>query len=130
MGLLTKLTTDGSTLSINDGLTPSTNPLVVGTVGGGASIHSDGTPGNSYSLNGSNASAIGALFSQYEDGQNNPLPLLAQNGSALDLNGLTPTGPLNAGTIPINNSFAGGAYLNNLPEVGLIGDTNIATPFG
>jgi hypothetical protein len=126
MGLLTKLTTDGSTLSINDGLTPTTNPLAVGTLNGGTSIHSDGTPGNSYSLNGSNASSIGNLVSQYEDGITNPLQL----PSNLDLNGLPPTGPLNAGTIPINNSFAGGAYLNNLPEVGLIGDTNIATPFG
>ena len=47
MGLLDKLTTDGSNLSINDGNTPFTNPLATGT-----SIHSDGTPGNSYSLNG------------------------------------------------------------------------------
>ena len=121
MGILTKLQTDGSTLSINDGGTPMTNPLVVEN-----SIHSNGTIGNSYSLNGSNANAIGALVAQYEDGKNDLLP----PPSNLDLNGLTPTGPLNAGTIPINNSFAGGAYLNNLPEVGLIGDTNIATPFG
>jgi hypothetical protein len=122
MGLLTKLTTDGSTLSINDGLTPAINPLTTP----GNSIHSTGIVTNSYSLNGSNVNAIGALVAQYEDGINNPLP----QPSNLDLNGLTPTGPLNAGTIPINNSFAGGAYLNNLPEVGLIGDTNIATPFG
>jgi hypothetical protein len=122
MGLLTKLQTDGSTLSINDGLTPAINPLTTP----GNSIHSTGIVTNSYSLNGSNVNAIGALVAQYEDGINNPLP----QPSNLDLNGLTPTGPLNAGTIPINNSFAGGAYLNNLPEVGLIGDTNIATPFG
>ena len=122
MGLLTKLTTDGSNLSINDGLTPAINPLTTP----GNSIHSTGIVTNSYSLNGSNVNAIGALVAQYEDGINNPLP----QPSNLDLNGLTPTGPLNAGTIPINNSFAGGAYLNNLPEVGLIGDTNIATPFG
>jgi len=122
MGLLTKLTTDGSNLSINDGLTPIPNPLTTP----GNSIHSTGIVNNSYSLNGSNVNAIGAFVAQYEDGINNPLP----QPSNLDLNGLTPTGPLNAGTIPINNSFAGGAYLNNLPEVGLIGDTNIATPFG
>ena len=122
MGLLTKLTTNGSNLSINDGLTPATNPLTTP----GNSIHSTGIVNNSYSLNGSNVNAIGAFVAQYEDGINNPLP----QPSNLDLNGLTPTGPLNAGTIPINNSFAGGAYLNNLPEVGLIGDTNIATPFG
>ena len=122
MGLLTKLTTDGSNLSINDGLTPAINPLTTP----GNSIHSTGIVNNSYSLNGSNVNAIGAFVAQYEDGINNPLP----QPSNLDLNGLTPTGPLNAGTIPINNSFAGGAYLNNLPEVGLIGDVNIATPFG
>ena len=122
MGLLTKLTTDGSNLSINDGLTPAINPLTTP----GNSIHSTGIVNNSYSLNGSNVNAIGAFVAQYEDGINNPLP----QPSNLDLNGLIPVGPLNAGTIPINNSFAGGAYLNNLPEVGLIGDTNIATPFG
>ena len=98
MGLLTKLTTDGSNLSINDGLTP------------GNSIHSTGIVNNSYSLNGSNVNAIGALVAQYEDGINNPLP----QPSNLDLNGITPS-----------------QYLNNLPEGGgLIGDTNIATPFG
>ena len=105
MGLLDKLTTDGSSLTINDGNTPLTNPLATGT-----SIHSDGTPDNSYSLNGSNASAIGNLVSQYEDGITNPLKL----PSNLDLQGLTPP-----------------QYLNNLPEGGgLIGDTNVATPFG
>ena len=110
MGLLDKLTTDGSSLSINDGNTPSANPLAVGTLNGGTSIHSDGTPDNSYSLNGSNASAIGNLVSQYEDGITNPLKL----PSNLDLQGLTPP-----------------QYLNNLPEGGgLIGDTNVATPFG
>ena len=110
MGLLTKLTTDGSNLSINDGLTPAINPLAVGTLNGGTSIHSDGLPENSYSLNGSNANTIGALVAQYEDGINNPLPL----PSNLDLQGITPP-----------------QYLNNLPEGGtLIGDTNIATPFG
>jgi hypothetical protein len=90
MGILTKLTTDGSSLTINDGNTPLTNPLATGT-----SIHSDGTPDNSYSLNGSNASAIGNLVSQYEDGITNPL----KPPSTLDLNGVTPP-----------------QYLNNLPE--------------
>jgi len=106
MGLLTKLTVDGSNLSINDGLTPATNPLANGL----ASIHSNGTTNNSYSLNGSNASAIGNLVSQYQDGITNPL----KPPSNLDLSGFTPP-----------------KYLNNLPESGpLIGDNNIATPFG
>jgi hypothetical protein len=106
MGILTRLTTDGSNLSINDGLTPATNPLANGL----ASIHSNGTTNNSYSLNGSNASAIGNLVSQYQDGITNPL----KPPSNLDLSGFTPP-----------------KYLNNLPESGpLIGDNNIATPFG
>ena len=106
MGLLTKLTTDGSNLSINDGLTPAINPLTLKT----STLHSNGIVNNSYSLNGSNVNTISALVAQYEDGINNPLPL----PSTLDLNGLTPS-----------------QYLNNLPEGGtLIGDNNIATPFG
>jgi hypothetical protein len=106
MGLLTKLTTDGSTLSINDGITPDPNPLTTP----GNSIHSTGIVNNSYSLNGSNVNTISSLVAQYEDGINNPLP----QPSNLDLNGITPS-----------------QYLNNLPEGGtLIGDTNIATPFG
>ena len=60
MGLLTKLTTDGSNLSINDGLTPAINPLTTP----GNSIHSTGIVNNSYSLNGSNVNAIGALVAQ------------------------------------------------------------------
>jgi hypothetical protein len=106
MGLLTKLTTDGSILSINDGITPDPNPLTTP----GNSIHSTGIVNNSYSLNGSNVNTISSLVAQYEDGINNPLP----QPSNLDLNGITPS-----------------QYLNNLPEGGtLIGDTNIATPFG
>ena len=89
MGILTKLTTVGSSLTINDGNTPLTNPLATGT-----SIHSDGTPNNSYSLNGSNASVIGNLVSQYQDGVTNPL----KTPSTLDINGVTPP-----------------QYLNNLP---------------
>ena len=89
MGILTKLTTVGSSLTINDGNTPLTNPLATGT-----SIHSDGTPNNSYSLNGSNASVIGNLVSQYQDGVTNPL----KPSSTLDINGVTPP-----------------QYLNNLP---------------
>ena len=86
MGILTKLTTVGSSLTINDGNTPLTNPLATGT-----SIHSDGTPNNSYSLNGSNASVIGNLVSQYQDGVTNPL----KPPSTLDINGVTPPQYLN-----------------------------------
>ena len=106
MGLLTKLTTNGSNLSINDGLTPNVNPLTLKT----STLHSNGNPNQSYSLNGSNANIVGNLVSQYQDGITNPLKL----PSNLDLQGFTPS-----------------QYLNNLPESGpLIGDTNIATPFG
>ena len=64
MGLLTKLTTDGSNLSINDGLTPNVNPLTLKT----STLHSNGDPNQSYSLNGSNANIVGNLVSQYQDG--------------------------------------------------------------
>ena len=104
MGLLTKLTTDGSNLSINDGLTPAINPLTLKT----STLHSNEDPNQSYSLNGSNVSIVGNQLAQYEDGIVNPLPL----PSSLDLNGVTPL-----------------QYLNNLPEGGTLINNN-ATPFG
>jgi hypothetical protein len=125
MGLLTRLE-QGSALSLNDGGTPSINPLSLQT----STLHSNGDVNTSFSLNGSNANIVGNQMALYEDGYANspllPLP------SGLDLNGYAPNAPLSyPGVIPINNSFVGGQYLNNLPEGGtLIGDTNIATPFG
>ena len=76
MGLLDRLTGQGSTLSKYDGATPSINPLA---------LKSSNLQGN-YSLDGSDASIVAAAYAQYEDGVLNPIPQPSQ----LDLNGATP----------------------------------------
>jgi hypothetical protein len=76
MGLLDKLTGQGSTLSKYGGATPSINPLA---------LKSSNLQGN-YSLDGSDASIVAAAYAQYEDGVLNPIPQPSQ----LDLNGATP----------------------------------------
>lgn len=90
MGLLNKLTINGSTFSYGNGVTPSTN--VGATVL--SKLHADGTsPG--YSLDGSDFSTVNAAYQSYNDGVTNILPQPSQ----LDLNGATPT-----------------QYINNLPQ--------------
>jgi len=90
MGLLNQLTTNGSTFSYGNGLTPSTNQGATTL----SKLHADGAaPG--YSLDGSDFSTVNAAYQAYSDGVNNILPQPSQ----LDLNGLTPT-----------------QYLNNLPQ--------------
>lgn len=90
MGLLDKLTTEGSSLSTYDGATPSINPLATQQ----SKLHADGNaPG--YSLDGAQASVVATQFNDYLDGITNQLPLPSQ----LDLNGVTPP-----------------KYLDNLPE--------------
>jgi len=105
MGLLDKLTTQGSNLSYNDGSNPSINPLSTQQ----SKLHSDGTPG--YSLNGAFLNQISNQMNAYQDGQMTPLPL----PSALDLNGATPV-----------------QYVLNAPEVGgtTLNNNFTATPFG
>jgi hypothetical protein len=89
MGLLTKLQTAGSTLSIANGGPVSTNPLATQQ----SKLHADGNaPG--YSVNGANASLVNSQYQQYVDGAPNILPQPSQ----LDLNGSTPS-----------------QYINNLP---------------
>jgi len=90
MGLLTKLTTDGSPYSYGDGTTPNTNPGATQQ----SKLHADGGQ-PSYSLNGANFSTVNTAFQQYNDGVNNILPQPSQ----LDLNGQTPP-----------------QYINNLPQ--------------
>jgi hypothetical protein len=81
MGLLDKLTNEGSSLSTYDGATPSTNPLATQQ----SKLHADGNaPG--YSLDGAQANLVATQFNDYLDGITNPLPLPSQ----LDLNGVTP----------------------------------------
>jgi hypothetical protein len=89
MGLLKKLTTEGSNLSKYDGAQPPINPLATKQ----SKLHAnDNLPG--YSLNGAYASEVIKDYGNYEDGVNNAIPQPSQ----LDLNGKTPS-----------------KYLDNLP---------------
>jgi len=82
MGLLDKLTTQGSVLTAYDGATPKVNPLATKQ----SKLHANGNqPG--YSLDGSNASIVSNDYTAYDDGYNNALPQPSQ----LDLNGTTPS---------------------------------------
>lgn len=86
MGLLNKLTLNGSQLSPANGGGIAVNPLVTSL-----SLHND------YSINGNNFSAINNAFQQYNDGKTNVLPQPSQ----LDLGGtIAPTS----------------MYVNNFPQ--------------
>jgi hypothetical protein len=90
MGILTKLTSEGSAYSAHDGNNPPINPLATQQ----SKLHADGnSPG--YSLDGANANLITTQYNGYEDGTPNQIPLPSQ----LDMNGITPS-----------------QYLNNLPQ--------------
>ncbi len=107
MGLLDKLTGQGSVYSYGNGQTPSTN---VGATQQ-SKLHANGNlPG--YSLNGSEFGDVNDAYQAYNDGITNFLP----QPSLLDINGTTPLGPLSDPNTPaINNTFNNGQYLNNLP---------------
>lgn len=92
MGLLDKLTTQGSSLTAYDGATPSVNPLATPQ----SQMHTG------YSINGTNASSVNSAYQEYLDGAANFLPTPSQ----LDLNGATPN---------VSPSGQGLPYLNNLP---------------
>jgi hypothetical protein len=89
MGLLDKLTIDGSVYSVGNGATPTINPGATQQ----SKLHADGNqPG--YSLNGSDFSDVNNAFQQYNDGVTNILPM----PSLLDKDGIRPptysqTGP-------------------------------------
>ena len=86
MGLLDKLTINGSPLSPANGGGIAVNPLATAA----SLLH------NSYSITGNNFSAVNNAFQQYNDGKTNILPQPSQ----LDLGGtIAPTA----------------MYLNNLP---------------
>jgi hypothetical protein len=90
MGLLDKLTTQGSNLSAYDGNNPPVNPLATQQ----SKLHADGNaPG--YSLDGANANLVTTQYNGYDDGTPNQIPLPSQ----LDLNGIAPV-----------------QYLDNLPQ--------------
>jgi hypothetical protein len=97
MGLLDKLTTQGSAFTAYDGNNPPVNPLATQQ----SKLHADGnTPG--YSLNGAQANTVASQYNAYEDGITNPLPLPSQ----LDMNGTIPA---------VSPGGQGIPYLNNLP---------------
>jgi len=90
MGILTKLTNEGSAYSAHDGNNPPVNPLATQQ----SKLHADGNaPG--YSLDGANANLVTAQYNGYDDGTPNQIPFPSQ----LDLNGNAPA-----------------QYLDNLPQ--------------
>lgn len=91
MGLLTKLTTQGSIYSYGNGNTPTVNPGATPQ----SKLHADGVGQAGYSVDGSDFTTVNTAFQAYNDGVNNILPQPSQ----LDLNGQTPT-----------------QYVNNLPQ--------------
>jgi hypothetical protein len=97
MGILTKLTTQGSAFTAYDGATPTVNPLATQQ----SKLHVDGNqPG--YSLDGTNAGQVTADYNAYQDGTPNQIPL----PSLLDINGTIPSSSPGGQGLP---------YLNNLP---------------
>jgi hypothetical protein len=100
MGLLDKLTTDGSPYSYQNGGTPPINPGATQQ----SKLHANGNaPG--YSLDGSEFSEVNSAFQSYNDGYSNVLP----QPSLLDLNGRRPAFSSVAGStqrLP---------YLDNIP---------------
>jgi hypothetical protein len=81
MGLIDKLTTNGSTFSYGNGVTPATNVGATSL----SKLHANGEPG--YSLGGANIGDVNPAYQSYNDGVTNVLPQPSQ----LDLNGLTPS---------------------------------------
>lgn len=90
MGLLDKLTTQGSPYSYGNGVTPTVNPGATQQ----SKLHADGNQAG-YSLDGSDFAVVNSAYQQYNDGVNNILPQPSQ----LDLNGTTPP-----------------RYIDNLPQ--------------
>ena len=79
MGLLNKLTSQGSTYSYGNGQTPTVNPGATQQ----SKLHADGSqPG--YSLTGANFGTVNAAYQAYNDGVPNILPQPSQ----LDINGI------------------------------------------
>ena len=98
MGLLTKLTTQGSAYTAYDGTTPPVNPLATQQ----SKLQADGNaPG--YSLNGTQASLVTNQYNAYDDGVGNQIP----QPSLLDTNGAIPPSTPGGQALP---------YLNNLPQ--------------
>ena len=147
-GLLSLLTSPGTghgsilAAETNGGLPASANNPLIGGRGNNVStnsvpsnpvsstLHSNGDPKQSYSLNGSNASNVNQGYQQYNDGVPNNLPKparldinnMGQNNTVV--NGLPvggaflPTSNLtsaNGGVPPMNNTFQEGTYFASAP---------------
>ena len=136
-GLLSLLTSPGRghgsifAAETNGGLPASANNPLIGGRGNNVStnsvpsnpisstLHSNGDPSKSYSLNGSNASNVNQGYQQYNDGVPNNLPKPAR----LDINNMgggnfEPTTNLtsaNGGVPPMNNTFQEGTYFASAP---------------
>ena len=100
--LLNQLSLTGSVLSYNRTTFTSNTNIPVNPqadMGIKKSIHSNGTPSDSYSLNGTNTAGAQAIFNAYNDGLNNPPPPASGPGFAVpDLNGYVPTWNYTANT--------------------------------
>jgi hypothetical protein len=102
MDLIELFNYKGTEYSAYDGRRPPVNPLTTKQ----SKLH------NVYSIDGSNISDIRKQFNLYLDGGNDFLPL----PSEYDLNGKIPTKALtDPYVVKINNSFAKGTYLDNIP---------------
>ena len=98
MGLYDMLTTQGSSLTAYNGITPPINPLATQQ----SKLHANGDqPG--YSLDGANATLVNGQYNAYLDGVGNQIP----QPSLLDTNGIVP---------PVSPGGQGLPYLNNLPQ--------------
>tara|TARA_Y100001972_G_scaffold128608_1_gene190493 strand:+ start:1487 stop:1906 length:420 start_codon:yes stop_codon:yes gene_type:complete len=114
----------GSVLSKNNGASPiPLNPLAGGKGNSAntisSTLHSNGDPKQSYSLNGSAQAVTNIGYQEYDDGVPNQLP----NPSLLDINNMAggnflPVSNLtsaNGGVPPMNNTFQNGTYRNSVP---------------
>ena len=108
MGLYDKLTGGESTLTKYAGQAPPINPLSTRQ----SRLHAINTTAG-YSLDGAFQKEVSKYYAEYDDGVLNPLP----TPSTFDLNGVTPITALrDPNVISMNNSFAKGEYLKNLPK--------------
>jgi len=69
MGLLNKLTQDGSAYTLYNGATPPINPLATKQ----SKLHADDTE-KGYSTIGNNFNIVSPQYNEYDDGVVNPLP--------------------------------------------------------
>jgi len=100
--LLNQLAATGSVLSYNRTIYPANYIIPINpqaNMGDKKSIHSNGTPSDSYSLNGTNAAGAQTIFNAYNDGLNNfPPPPSGPGFTVPDLDGYVPNWNYTANT--------------------------------